>query len=152
LSSLSGLLAGLTGGGGGTQAAPNNGGGFDVGALAGLLRAGTPAPVAPAAGGFDANTLLGLRQAFANVQQNKANIDLLLALKPRLSEARAKKVDDAIRVMQLIQFLPMLKQTGLFGEMDSILGGLGGGFGSLLGGLGNSVGGLLGGLTGRGGR
>jgi hypothetical protein len=36
-------------------------------------------------------------------------------------------VDDAIRVMQLIQFLPLVKESGLFGEMDQILGGLAGG-------------------------
>jgi hypothetical protein len=70
-----------------------------------------------------------LTQAMASVQQNRQNIDLLLALKPRLKPERAKKVDDAIRVMQLIQFLPLIKESGLFGEMDEILGGIASGFG-----------------------
>ena len=78
-----------------------------------------------------------------------------MALKPRLSEARSKKVDDAIRVMQIIQFLPLLKETGLFGQMDGVLGSLaglgnpGGGMGGILGNLTGGLGSLLGNLTGR---
>ena len=156
LSSLSGLLSGISGVGSQGQNTQQSSG-FDVSALAGMLRAGNPAQTQGSneAGGFNVGTLLKLQQAMANVQQNRANIDLLLALKPRLSEARTKKVDDAIRIMQVIQFLPMLKETGLFGEMDNIIGKLGniaGGLGSTgalsglgnLGGIGNMLGGLLG--------
>ena len=156
LSSLSGLLSGLSGGGVAPApvATPVNPGSFDVSALAGMLRTNAPAAQQSSSdtGGFNIGTLLKLQQAMANVQQNRANIDLLLALKPRLNEGRSKKVDDAIRVMQLIQFLPMLKETGLFGEMDNIIGKLGGITGGLTsitggnegGGLGNLLGGLLG--------
>ena len=42
------------------------------------------------------------------------NIDLLRAMRPLLSPRRARKVDDAIRIMQLIQLLPALKESGLF--------------------------------------
>ena len=99
--------------------------------------------------------LMKLQQAMANVATNRSNIELLLALKPRLSEERAKKVDDAIRVMQIVQFLPLIKETGLFGQMDGVLGsltGLGGGgsnAGGLLGNLGGGLNSLLGGLMGR---
>ena len=72
---------------------------------------------------------------------NRANVDLLLALKPRLKEHRAKKIDDAIRVMQLIQFLPLLKESGLFGDLE-------GGLGGLVGGLGDGISGALNGLLG----
>ena len=40
--------------------------------------------------------------------------DRLRALRPLLSEKRAKKVDDAVRIMQLVQLLPTLKESGLF--------------------------------------
>ena len=35
-------------------------------------------------------------------------------MRPLLSPRRARKVDDAIRIMQLIQLLPALKESGLF--------------------------------------
>lgn len=75
----------------------------------------------------------------STVGSNRSNIELLMALKPRLSAQRAKKVDDAVRVMQLIQFLPLLKESGLFGEdkggLGSLLNDLGGGVNHMLGGL-----------------
>jgi hypothetical protein len=154
LSGLSGI-SGLTN----TGASQAPGSTFDVGGLAGLLRSGSSASdTQSASGGFDMGVLLKLQQAMANLATNRSNIELLLALKPRLSDVRAKKIDDAIRVMQIIHFLPLLKETGLFGQMDGILGSLGnlGGFGNLSGGLGGilgnlsgGLGGLLGNLTGR---
>ena len=117
---------------------------FDVGGLAGLLRSGSQNSAQSAGnGGFDMGTLFKLQQAMANLATNRSNIELLMALKPRLSEARSKKVDDAIRIMQIVQFLPLLKETGLFGQMDGVLGNLAG-----LGNLGGSMGGILGNLTG----
>lgn len=153
LSALSGLLGGLTGGNQQTASASP-----DLSALTALLNGGNP-PQQAAPGllpNIDLSTIMKLSQALASLQSNKANIDLLLALKPRLKDERAKKVDDAIRIMQLIQFLPLIKESGLFGEMDKLLGGLGGlvggnggGLGGLLGNVGNGIGGLLGGLGGR---
>lgn len=150
LSSMAGLFGNLTGN---NQQTRSN----DLSALTSLLSNGSPPAQAPSGilPNFDINTILKLSNALASVQANRQNIELLLALKPRLSADRSRKVDDAIRVMQLVQFLPLIKESGLFGEMDNILGGLGnivgggglGGLGNLLGGLGG-LGNLLGG-TGR---
>lgn len=38
---------------------------------------------------------------------------LLLALKPNLSSKRQEKVDNAIKLLKLIEILPALKQSGL---------------------------------------
>ena len=46
--------------------------------------------------------------------QPSPGVELLRALRPLLSEKRAKKVDDAVRIMQLVQLLPTLKEIGLF--------------------------------------
>ena len=150
LSPLSGLLSGFGGAKEDVNAPQESG--FDVSALAEILRSGnqTQPESGSAAGGFNIGTLLKLQQAMANVQQNRANIDLLLALKPRLGSTRSKKIDDAIRIMQVIQFLPMLKESGIFGEMDNILGKLGGLTGGL-GGLTGSLGGIVNGFGGAGG-
>lgn len=132
LSSLSNILSSFTQGA--TQSSDNAGNGFDVSSLTSMLKSGNPEPQEQqqGGGGIDINTILKLQQAMANVQANKSSIDMLLALKPRLSERRSKKVDDAIRIMQVIQFLPLIKESGLFGQMDSFLGGMGGGFGNII--------------------
>lgn len=39
---------------------------------------------------------------------------LLLALKPHLSEPRREKVDAAIKLLKLIDLLPLLKGSGMF--------------------------------------
>ncbi|MCL2035316.1 MAG: hypothetical protein FWG94_11405 [Oscillospiraceae bacterium] len=138
LSSISGMLGGLM-----NSAPPKQDAqGPDLSALTALLSGQNAS--APRTGGLpniDLSTITKLSGALSSVQQNRANIDLLFALKPRLKAERAKKVDDAVRIMQLIQFLPLIKESGLFGEMDNILGGLGGGLGNLLGG---GLGGLFG--------
>ena len=55
-----------------------------------------------------------LQNAFSTLSQSDPNIEFLRAMKPLLSERRARKIDDAIRVMQLIELLPMIKESGLF--------------------------------------
>jgi hypothetical protein len=151
---LSALAVMLGGAIGGQTAQPASGSGFDVAALTNML--GGP----PSGGGgnapglpIDMSTIMKLGQAMSSMQGNRQNIDFLLSLKPRLNERRAKKIDDAIKVMQLIQFLPLIKETGLFNGLDDLLGGLGGsgGLGNLLGNMGigsGGRGGLLGGLLG----
>ena len=49
-----------------------------------------------------------------SLSQPSPGVELLRALRPLLSEKRAKKVDDAVRIMQLVQLLPTLKESGLF--------------------------------------
>ena len=39
---------------------------------------------------------------------------LLYALKPHLSEPRREKVDTAIKILKMIELLPLIKETGLF--------------------------------------
>ena len=60
------------------------------------------------------NFLEQLQQAFSKLSQSDPKIDFLRSMKPLLSERRAQRVEDAIHVMQLIELLPMIKQSGLF--------------------------------------
>lgn len=134
LSALSGLVGSITGG--------QNQGDNGVAALAKLLGGGDSPQQQGGGMPFDMNTLLKLQKAMSSLGANRSNVDLLMALKPRLKEKRAKKIDDAVRVMQLIQFLPLIKESGLFGDLENGLGGLMGNLGS---GLNSMLGGLLGG-------
>ena len=106
-------------------APPAGNGGIDMNQLSALLGQfglGKNQPQSPPAPAIDMNSLLQIQKAMQLFTQGNKNVDLLRSLRPLLSEQRQKKVDDAIRIMQLIQMLPMLKESGLFGA----LGGGGG--------------------------
>lgn len=45
---------------------------------------------------------------------NDSRSNLLLALKPLLSPPRREKVDTAIKLLKLIDMLPMLRDSGIF--------------------------------------
>ncbi len=42
---------------------------------------------------------------------------LLLALKPHLSEAKREKVDTAVKILRLLDLLPLIKETGILGKL-----------------------------------
>lgn len=63
---------------------------------------------------LDMNTLMMMQRAMSLFRQEDKNTELLRALKPHFSPERAKKVDDAIHIMQLIRLLPLAKEMGLF--------------------------------------
>lgn len=63
---------------------------------------------------LDPSVLLKIQSAMQSLSQPNPSVELLRALRPLLSQKRAKKVDDAVRIMQLIQLLPTLKESGLF--------------------------------------
>ncbi len=98
---------------------PSTNSGLDMNQLGSLLsqlglgqNTAVSAPQLPA---IDMNTMLQIQKAMQLFTQGNKNVDLLRSLRPLLSEKRQKKVDDAVRIMQLIQMLPMLKESGLFG-------------------------------------
>ena len=98
----------------GTSGPPASGPSF--GNLAGIL------------GGLDMNTL-GLIAKLAPMMQSFQTEDnstrLLHALRPMLSEARQKKLDEAVRLLQMMRMLPVLKSSGILGNLGN-LGNLGG--------------------------
>ena len=44
---------------------------------------------------------------------NNKNAELILSLKPYLSEKRQKKTDEAIKLLKLLSLLPALRESGL---------------------------------------
>ena len=59
-------------------------------------------------GDIDMNMILGLQKVLSA---------LLRALKPHLSEKRAGRVDHAIKIMKLIDLLPVLRESGVLGGL-----------------------------------
>lgn len=102
IKNLAGMLAG-NGGGGQSAAPPPEEQASEKAGGSGM----NDFPIDPA-------MLLKLKSAFDVMQKDDPRIDLLIALKPNLSTARRKKIDDAIHIMRLLSLMPMLKEQGIF--------------------------------------
>lgn len=74
---------------------------------------------------FDTNSIFGdidplqMGKMISIISRLKSDCDdnrakLLLALKPHLSSPRQEKVDTAIKLLKLIDLLPLLKESGIF--------------------------------------
>ena len=80
-----------------------------LGALAGLTSSG-----------LNAETLglvTRLAPMLSSIQQEDDSTRLLHALRPLLGEARQKKLDEAIRLLQMMRMLPLLRQSGILGQL-----------------------------------
>ncbi len=138
LSGLSQMLSGLMGGGTGNAggaapqaaAAQPASGGLDLSALSGMLpallgggNAGGADAGAASAPGLDINMLLKVKDMMGQFSKDDKNTLLLKALRPHLSDKRKPKVDDALKILRLIELLPLLKQSGLLGGLGNLFGG-----------------------------
>ncbi len=93
---LSSLLSSLgLGGGGGGPAAPSS-------------NSGLP--------NLDISKLLRVQQLLSQKNDNSSTA-LLRALKPHLAEENRKKVDEAVRILMLLDLLPLIKESGLLGNL-----------------------------------
>ena len=72
-------------------------------------------------GDFDISTLLGMED-IGNIlgiinrlrsSGNDPKAQLLYALKPHLSPPRREKVDTAVKILKIIELLPLINETGL---------------------------------------
>lgn len=128
---IQGLLRSLNSGSGASEAAapepptaapaPS---GPDLSALLGALAGSKPAgdPSTTALAGLTPQTLSlvsRLGPLLSQAGQEDDATRLLRALRPLLSHARQKKVDEAIRILQMLRLLPLLKESGAFSGLLS---------------------------------
>ena len=52
-----------------------------------------------------------------NQKNDDPRTNLLIALKPHLSEHKREKVDTAIKILRLLELLPLLKDSGVLGKL-----------------------------------
>ena len=100
------------------------GGGLNLGALASMLGNLGGGQAAQADSGLppiNMQTIMTIQKAMSTLKSDDKNISLMRALKPHFSAERAKKVDDAVRIMQLIKLLPLLKESGILGKLGGDL-------------------------------
>lgn len=78
--------------------------GPDLSALSGLI------------GGADTLAMVGrLAPLLGQLNQEDDSTRLLRALRPLLSEPKRKRIDEAVKILQLMRLLPMLRDLGLPG-------------------------------------
>ena len=118
---LTSLLQGLTANGGGGAAQGTPGLGNLLSALSGGAPPGGEQAAANPLGNIDFNMILKIQQAFSAMNQKDKNTDLLLALKPHLSEGRQHKVDQAVLMMKILRILPMIADSGILGNLKGLL-------------------------------
>lgn len=105
LQGLAGMLGQGTLGGGSSPAAPP---------------AAPPPQVSQPSGGLPAlppeamGMVLKLAPLMSNMNKETDNTRFLRALRPLLGEERQRRLDEAMRLLQLASMLPLLKQQGLF--------------------------------------
>ena len=81
----------------------------------------TPAPSAnlPDSGDMggmpDIGALMGLAGKLREAGGNDDNVNFLIALRPLLSEEKRPKIDRAVKILKIINLLPILKDSGILG-------------------------------------
>ncbi len=70
-------------------------------------------------GALDGAQLGNIMQIVSRLNQKNddARTNLLLALKPHLSEPKREKVDTVIKILRLLELLPILKESGVLGKI-----------------------------------
>lgn len=59
------------------------------------------------------NTIMKIAPLLRTMNQEDDNTRLLHALRPLLKSERQKKLDEAIKIMKMLKFLPLLKEQGI---------------------------------------
>ncbi len=62
---------------------------------------------------FDMSMLANISKLSKTISEDDDRTALIKALKPLLSEPRQQKADEAIKILRLIQLIPILKDSGL---------------------------------------
>lgn len=57
--------------------------------------------------------VMKLAPLFSSIKQDDDSTRLLHALRPMLGEPRRKRLDESIKMMQMIRLLPLLKNNGI---------------------------------------
>ena len=64
-------------------------------------------------GNIDIEAIMKLGEMLQSMNTSDKNTQLLLALKPHLRPENRQKVDNALKLMKIINILPLLKESGI---------------------------------------
>ena len=65
----------------------------------------------------DIGSVMKIMSLLKNGREDSGRANLLMALKPHLSAERRDKVDSAIKLLKIIEILPLLKEQGLLDKL-----------------------------------
>lgn len=71
----------------------------------------------PQSSGIDAESIQKISKVLSKMKNNpqsNTRVNFINSLKPLLSDKRKAKADEAIKMMNLFDMLPLLKESGLF--------------------------------------
>lgn len=63
----------------------------------------------------DIGALMSLAGRLKDAGGNDDNVNFLIALRPLLSEEKRPKIDRAVKILKIINLLPILKDSGILG-------------------------------------
>lgn len=63
---------------------------------------------------IDTNLLKNIASVNSLMNNKDARLDLLVSLKPMLSEHRRTRVDEAVKILRLLNMFPALRDSGIF--------------------------------------
>ena len=88
----------------------------DIGKLKNMASSifGEQSQPAEASPGID---LSSITNALSKLNFEDDNVRFLRSLKPVLSERRRRKADEAINIIRIMKLMPMLKSSGLLGDL-----------------------------------
>lgn len=79
-------------------------------------------PQLPTDNGFsDISKIMAFSQMAKNMTENDKNTNLLIALKPHLSEERQIKVDKSLKFMKILSLISFAKNSGLLSDLENII-------------------------------
>ncbi len=88
----------------------------ELAAMLGLSPDGSTQPeTTKAPENLDMNAISGLMQKMKGFQPDDDNTRFLLALRPLLGEEKQNKIDRAVKVLRLLNLLPLISESGLLG-------------------------------------
>ncbi len=88
----------------------------ELAAMLGLSPDGSPQPEPPKTPeSFDMSAISELMQKMKGFQPDDDNTRFLLALRPLLGEEKQNKIDRAVKILRLLNLLPLISESGLLG-------------------------------------
>ncbi len=88
----------------------------DLAAMLGLSPDGNTQQESPKAPeNLDMSAITGLMQKMKGFQPDDDNTRFLLALRPLLGEEKQNKIDRAVKILRLLNLLPLISESGLLG-------------------------------------
>ena len=62
---------------------------------------------------YNISLLSNLQKIFDDMPENKKNAELIMALKPLLSDDLKQKADEAVKMLKIFSIIPDLKDVGI---------------------------------------